>query len=199
MSSREAILASIRKNQPENVELPSLEGDWIEFDDPVGKFSETLAGVGGQCVALSSYAELNEHLKSQDVYTQAKVTCSQIAGVGEPNLDLASIADPHDLEAIDFAILPADFAVAENGAVWVPSHAAPHRVATFITQHLAFVVPASELVHNMHQAYRRLEFKQPGFGLFVSGPSKTADIEQSLVIGAHGARSLTVYLIDRPE
>jgi L-lactate dehydrogenase complex protein LldG len=61
---------------------------------------------------------------------------------------------------------------------------------------LVIVLAASQIVHNMHQAYERIEFTEPRFCVFVSGPSKTADIEQSLVIGAHGARSLTVFLID---
>ena len=70
------------------------------------------------------------------------------------------------------------------------------RTIYFIAQHLALVVPRSEVVSNMHQAYQRLRFDDNAFGCFVSGPSKTADIEQSLVIGAHGARSLTVFLVD---
>jgi L-lactate dehydrogenase complex protein LldG len=57
------------------------------------------------------------------------------------------------------------------------------------------VIPAAEILDNMHQAYERLAFDKPGFGAFISGPSKTADIEQSLVIGAHGPRSLTVFCI----
>ena len=91
-----------------------------------------------------------------------------------------------------------EFAVAENGAVWVPDQRMKHRVASFITQHLALIVPGDQIVHNMHQAYDRLNFEATGFGVFISGPSKTADIEPSLVIGAHGARSLTVFLLDGP-
>jgi L-lactate dehydrogenase complex protein LldG len=48
----------------------------------------------------------------------------------------------------------------------------------------------------MHDAYKKVHIDKEGFGLFVCGPSKTADIEQSLVIGAHGPRSLVVLAIE---
>ena len=104
--------------------------------------------------------------------------------------------DPHQLEAVEFAILPGQFAVAENAAVWVTSRAVRHQAIYYLTQHLALVVPRDQLLHNMHEAYARLSFDQAEFGCFISGPSKTADIEQSLVIGAHGPRSLAVFLVD---
>jgi L-lactate dehydrogenase complex protein LldG len=100
------------------------------------------------------------------------------------------------LQDIDYAILPGQFAVAENAAVWVTDEDVPHRAIYFIAQHVALVVPAAAIVHNMHEAYERIGAFRAGFGCFISGPSKTADIEQSLVIGAHGARSLTVFLVD---
>ena len=71
----------------------------------------------------------------------------------------------------------------------------PHRAIFFITQHLALVVPAEQMVHNLHEAYARISLGTSSLGVFISGPSKTADIEQSLVIGAHGPRSLTVFLV----
>ena len=100
--------------------------------------------------------------------------------------------DGLSLAEIEVLEIDGEFGVAENGAIWLTEEALPHRVAPFICQHL--VINVSKIVPNMHAAYE--ELKKPGssFGLFLAGPSKTADIEQSLVIGAHGARSLTVVI-----
>ncbi len=87
-----------------------------------------------------------------------------------------------------------ELAVAENGAVWFTDRGLRHRVLPWIAQHLALVIPGERLVNDMHEAYERIEVGN-GFGCFISGPSKTADIEQALVIGAHGPRSATVFLI----
>jgi len=64
----------------------------------------------------------------------------------------------------------------------------------FITQHLIIRLQMKNLVANMHQAYGNLSYEGLGFGLFVAGPSKTADIEQSLVKGAQGARTTLIVL-----
>jgi L-lactate dehydrogenase complex protein LldG len=104
----------------------------------------------------------------------------------DKTLDGLSLAEVEVLE------IDGEFGVAENGAIWLSEDALPHRVAPFICQHL--VINVSEIVPTMHAAYARLGEVKSGFGLFLAGPSKTADIEQSLVIGAHGARSLTVVI-----
>ena len=84
--------------------------------------------------------------------------------------------------------------MAENGAIWIDGNTLPHRVMLFIPQYLAIVVSRSQIVHHMHQAYARVGKPPHTFGIFVSGPSKTADIEQSLVLGAHGCRALQVFM-----
>ena len=195
MSSRTEILAAIRRHTIEPTELPTLAQPWIEYPDPQRQFTDVLTGIGARVVVASTIADVQRDLDAHDLYATAQEVVSLVPGIAKANVDLAAIDDPHQLETIDFAVLPAEFAVAENGAVWVTDAAVKHRALYFICQHLAFVVPRNQILSNMHQAYERLSFGKQQFGVFISGPSKTADIEQSLVIGAHGPRSTIVYLL----
>jgi L-lactate dehydrogenase complex protein LldG len=116
--------------------------------------------------------------------------------VGTSTFDPAAVKDPHELEGLDLAVLEGAFGVAENGAVWIEGAGLPHHALVVIPEHLVVVVEAGALVADLQEAYARLELAaRPRWGLFLAGPSKTADIEQALVIGAHGARSATVLLI----
>jgi L-lactate dehydrogenase complex protein LldG len=193
MASREEILAAVRSHQPPAQDLPRLDQDWITYPDRVAQFASVLGDIGGKFIRGANAAEADAQLREIPTYRDAKKTVSLVASIGQSNVKYSAITDPHDLEPIDFAILPGDFAVAENAAIWVTDRNLSLRAIYFIVQHLALVVPASEFVDNMHQAYERLKFDRPEFGAFIAGPSKTADIEQSLVIGAHGPRSLTVF------
>ena len=83
--------------------------------------------------------------------------------------------------------------MSEKGAIWVAGETLPHRELLFIPQYLAIVICRSEIVHQMHEAYAKIGQPKPWFGVCFSGPSKTADIEQSLVLGAHGCRTLQVF------
>ncbi|HEX4146769.1 MAG TPA: LUD domain-containing protein [Pirellulales bacterium] len=196
MTSREKILTAIRSRALAAQELPSLEQPWITYADPVAQFAGVLEGIGGRFVRVEQIDQVNRRLDELPVYRDARQTVSLVAGVGQTNIDWAGIDDPHALETVDFAILPGEFGVAENGAIWLTDRGLRHRVLPFIVQHLALVIPARSIVHNMHQAYERLRLGGAEFGVFIAGPSKTADIEQSLVIGAHGPRSLTVFCLD---
>jgi L-lactate dehydrogenase complex protein LldG len=200
MSSRSEILNAIRRQQLAPVEPPPRDGPWTTYTDPREQFVKMLEAVGGQCVLVSDESAIAESLCDVPSFESADRIYSSIAGVDESNVDLVPIDDPHELENLDFAILRGQFCVAENGAIWVTDEGLKHRATYFLVQHLALVVPSNRIVNNMHEAYAELAFSnreavEMRFGTFISGPSKTADIEQSLVIGAHGARSLTVFLV----
>ncbi len=195
MQSKQAILSKLKRQILDHVALPEVvEGEWLQFEDPVAKFSEMVQFAGGSCVELSDPSQLLQQLGQFEQWNAAERIFSAVPQV-PGNVTLEETPDPHELENLDFVVYPGEFAVAENGAVWLTDRGLRHRVVFFITQFLVLVVRKDSIVHNMHQAYPRTATPQPGFGLFLSGPSKTADIEQSLVIGAHGCRELQVYLV----
>jgi len=200
MSSKDDILKSVRNQLVPSADLPSLDQEWIQYEDAVAQFGDILEAVGGTAIAVEGIDGLTEELAKIPAYTDAKKTVSCVDGL-MGTIDLERVEDPHELEDVDYAVLPGEFAVAENAAVWVTDAKIRHRVIVFIPQHISLVIPCPDgkveeaVVHNMAEAYQRLEWSRNEFGCFVSGPSKTADIEQSLVIGAHGARSLHVFFV----
>ena len=196
MAVRDEILDKVRNRLPLATELPGLELNAVEYPDPFEQFSNVLSSVGGVCLRVPDHVAANEKLADVETYATATRRYSAVEQVGESTVDLSGISDPHDLADIDFAVLPGELAVAENAAIWVATDDILHRTLYFVAQHLAIVVPSSQLVSHLHAAYQQIDVTSCRFGTFVSGPSKTADIEQSLVIGAHGARSLTVLLVD---
>jgi L-lactate dehydrogenase complex protein LldG len=93
------------------------------------------------------------------------------------------------------AVLAVHLAVAENGAVWLTDNGMGQRIIPYICQHLAVVIHAGDIVPTLHEAYEKIGPGEYGFGGFIGGPSKTADIEQALVLGAHGPLTMTVFII----
>lgn len=193
--TRQRLLEKLRTQRIEGKPLPEvIDGNWIKFDDPFLAFAEAIKFVGGVCTMLDSISELPGKLAEFEQFRVAKRIFSAVPEV-PGNVDLNQTDDAHDLDNLDFVVYPGEFAVAENGAVWLTDRNLKHRVIFFITQFLVLVIRRSDMVQTMHEAYARAVPPRPGFGLFLSGPSKTADIEQSLVIGAHGCRELQVYIV----
>lgn len=193
--SKQAILDRIATRTVPSPPLPQIdETKLTRFDDPVAKFCEMLELVGGQPHRIDAASEAKQILDSLAEFRDAKQIASLVPEVHAGNVEASSVDDPHDLESLDWVVARGEFLVAENGAIWVDGATLPHRVLLFIPQYLAIVVSRSSIVHHMHEAYGRIGHPKPGFGIFVSGPSKTADIEQSLVLGAHGCRTLQVFL-----
>ena len=163
-------------------------------------FTTMLEGIGGQVFLVSGYDRIVAILHEQHPDARRIVSgCPELAGFAEV---AGHYDDPHTLENVDLAVLRAHFGVAENGACWMTEDQMIERALSFITQHLALILRRDAMVADMHAAYERIaEWEATrrgdyGFATFIAGPSKTADIEQSLVLGAHGPRSLIVFLLD---
>ena len=193
--SREKMLADVRAALPSPVELPEIGDVGITFDDKAQTFAAMLSLVGGTPKHVTSIEAVNEALRQE--FAAHEKWLSFCPGVEGGNTDSAASRGARDYQDVDLVVLEGVFGVSENGAIWIPDERVSHPASLVLSQHLAIVLRSSDLVDNMHQAYARLAAAGdlPRYGVFISGPSKTADIEQSLVIGAHGARSLTVFIL----
>ncbi|PVX44463.1 L-lactate dehydrogenase complex protein LldG [Flavobacterium sp. 103] len=194
MSVRENILNAIAANQPELVSLPVIDrASVIRYEDLYAQFKTVLESIGGKVELISNTAVLKEQLDTNR--STGSFIVNTIAALGDVDNHVASLT-AIELEKVDKAYIEGTVGVAENGAVWIYESQMINRLVPFICQHLVLVIDKKNIVATLHQAYEKIEVAREGFGVFIAGPSKTADIEQSLVIGAHGARSATVYVVE---
>jgi L-lactate dehydrogenase complex protein LldG len=192
--SRRRILDALRAATPPAPGAPDLSAVGVRFPDPLAKLADAVAAVAGRLVRVPDRAALPAAVAALAAELGASRVASTVEGIAG-DVALSAARDGHELEGVGLAVVPGAFAVAENGAVWVPGDGLRPRAIFVVAEHLALVVAERDVVHDMHEAYRRISFGGAGFGTFVAGPSKTADIEQALVIGAHGARSCTLFLV----
>jgi len=194
MSSRDSILNKIKSNQPSSVnELPDLSVLGLEKFDVIETYKTVLKGIGGFCEEVSSLDEVKNYIATHYPTEKRMITTiSELADIAETDW---TSDDPHSLQNVELAVIKAHLGVAENSGLWVTDAILGQRVSPFIPQYLAIIVNKNDIVPTMQQAYERIGDLDYGFGTFIAGPSKTADIEQSLVLGAHGARGLTVFLM----
>jgi len=191
--SREKILAAILNNQPKSTEMPAdlFFGSKCK-EEITAKFIEMITLIGGNVIMIDDLAQINDYVSSNFNVADELITfVPELAHYPS----FTGLEKPHQFVSTEFAVFQPHFAVAENGAVWITEDLMGHRVLPFICQHLGMLVLKEHIVANMHEAYQLIESHDYGFGTFIAGPSKTADIEQSLVLGAHGARSMTVFLM----
>lgn len=190
--SREKILRAIKQNKPPVSPLPNPPEFPPIAPDVIPQFAEAVQKAGGKAHVIQ--AGENWESIARRYYPDARRIVCRIPDSSLSNTDLESVERLTDLHGLDLAILPAQIGVSENAAVWLTEAEMGQRVVPFIAEHLILLLDRNNIVGNMHEAYRRIEIDQTGFGLFIAGPSKTADIEQSLVIGAQGPRTWVVII-----
>ncbi len=187
--SRDQILQTIRENTPEFVPLPEhLKNTGFKFPKNLKEaFKTNLKLVGAEFVELNGKEEVPPYLERY--YPKALDFSKQEIWVEYP------ASCPKDkLDQIETAVLEGQFAVAENGAIWLDDSNFPNRLVPFMTQQLIIKLDSKQIVYDMHAAYSRINLGDTEFGVFISGPSKTADIEQCLVYGAQGAIKIIIII-----
>ena len=193
MSNKEEILKRYRENVRERYDMPDLSDiRAITYPDPLVQFITMSQNVGGKVIEVKDGQDINDIIK--EVYPDAKEIASNLPEVTIATRNPDTVEDASQLNGTDVGIIRGVFGVAENGCIWIPQQM-KEKVVCFISENLVILLPKSQIVNNMHEAYRRVEFNDYGYGTFISGPSKTADIAQVLVMGAQAARSVTVLLM----
>jgi len=155
------------------------------------QFIAMTAAVGGKAVVLPEGADINAAIR--DLFPEAGKIASNLPEIGIANINPDTVEEAMELDGTDLGIIKGEFGVAENACIWVPQ-TMKEKAICFISEHLVILLPKDRIVPDMHEAYKQISFNDYGYGTFISGPSKTADIAQVLVMGAQAARSVTVLL-----
>ena len=193
MSKKEDILAKFRKNVIKKYDMPRLDDiKGITYPDPLVQFISMTENVGGKVVELEKGQDINQLIK--ELYPDAKEIASNLPEITIATRNPDTVESPQALNGTDVGVIKGVFGVAENACVWIPQ-TMKEKAVCFISENLVILLNRTQIVNNMHDAYKRIEFNDYGYGSFISGPSKTADIAQVLVMGAQAARSATVVLV----
>ena len=203
MSSKEDILKKYRANIRQQFDMPDLSDIRdITYPDPLLQFMNMVKSVGGNAIEVDKGADINQLIK--ELYPDAKEIASNLPEITIATRNPDEVGRARDLNGTDVGVIRGMFGVAENGCVWIPQHM-KEKAVCFISENLIILLDKTQIVNNMHEAYHRLSMRDPksgldlfdeyGYGTFISGPSKTADIAQVLVMGAQAARSATILLL----
>ncbi|HTE08782.1 MAG TPA: LUD domain-containing protein [Flavitalea sp.] len=192
MSARDNILKAVAANKPPSIAPPDID---VKRTDPLpigDAFEVAVKNLSAVCTKVASLQEALQMIQAKDGALTNRIN---MIDADQQLRDSIAKADADALQLVSKAYIRGTLGVAENGAIWISEPDMGNRLLPFITEHLVIVINTANLVYDMHEAYQKIRVNEYGYGVFIAGPSKTADIEQSLVIGAHGPRSLEVYLV----
>ena len=195
MSNKDDILKRYRANVREKFDMPDLSDiKAITYHEPLVQFVKMTEMVGGQVIEVDPGRDINVLIR--ELFPDAKEIASNLPEITIATRNPDTVGRARDLNGTDVGVIRGKFGVAENACVWIPQ-TMKEKAVCFISENLIILLPKSQIVNNMHEAYKRIEFDKEydGYGTFISGPSKTADIAQVLVMGAQAARSATILLM----
>ncbi len=195
MSNKDDILKRYRANVKEKFDMPDLSDiKGVTYPNPLVQFVKMSEMVGGQVIEVDPGRDINVLIR--ELFPEAKEIASNLPEITIATRNPDTVGRARDLNGTDVGIIRGKFGVAENACIWIPQ-TMKEKAVCFISENLVILLPKSQIVNNMHEAYKRIEFDKEydGYGTFISGPSKTADIAQVLVMGAQAARSATILLM----
>ena len=191
-SAREVILAAVRESRPPAVARPDPLASPTPTPGALARIDAFTAAAtaAGAAVLLAPTGDVGRIVAGTIENAE-----SVLSYVAEAASTIAASGDPHELESLDVLVCSSSLGVAENGAVWIATGDTMLRAGLFLAARVVIVVHEEHLVDDLHGAYARIDVRSGPYGVFVAGPSKTADIEQSLVVGAHGPKALTLVVV----
>ena len=195
MSNKDDILKKYRANVREKFDMPDLSDiKGVTYPNPLVQFAKMSEMVGGQVIEVDQGRDVNVLIR--ELFPDAKEIASNLPEITIATRNPDMVGRARDLNGTDVGIIRGAFGVAENACIWIPQ-TMKEKAVCFISENLVILLPKSQIVNNMHEAYKRIQFDKTydGYGTFISGPSKTADIAQVLVMGAQAARSATILLL----
>jgi L-lactate dehydrogenase complex protein LldG len=194
MTSRDAILGTVRANKPPPQPLPDVPFfDSMPADQLIPSFWTAFAGMGGTRLEAEGIDPLD---LVRERVEGAGIVVSLVPGING-NRKLDPTDPPQSCADVDVAVVRAAFGVAETGSVAFTERELVVNTLAYLAQHLVVLLDPADIEINLHRAYQRPEFKTARYCVLHSGPSATADIEGVLIRGAQGVRSLSVALVAR--
>lgn len=216
MSSRNAILARIRKSlagEPDRP-VPPIPEVWPVENPPVEKmverFTLELEAVAGEVVRAATIEQagqkliaLMDELGAERIGRTDHALCEELTA-GLPSERFAvgqDDPDPKQLAELPAGLVAADTLLADTGSSMIACATPHHRLMCYLPPVCFVVAKTSQLAEHLPAAWdaiaaRAADSKLRGEFVFITGPSRTADIEKILILGVHGPKRLIVLLVE---
>jgi L-lactate dehydrogenase complex protein LldG len=215
VSSRESILASIRKSLAESVPFNAEHSQHVldvsdtrlfeprafSLETLIENFKKNLESVGGHCSIVSTESEAAEAIEVaiQDLRaTRIAVSNSPVVRSTIKYIAAAQIVENADSEFLfrsDIGITSAQWAIAETGTLVLESGDERHRLTSLVPPVHICILRADRIRQTLGEILGLINVDLSRTITFITGASRTSDIELTLAIGVHGPRELQVIII----
>ena len=190
----------------------SRAGEWLppagdSFEEQLACFRENAVALKADFFHVNNRDELTKRLVElrdaegwKKIATHAgELTDLAVKSLALPVLKTDTAYDVNELEACNAGITECDALIAQTGSVLVTNRSAGGRALSVLPPHHMVIARREQLLRDLPMAFQLIKQKYganyPSMISFITGPSRTGDIERILVLGAHGPRKLTVFLL----